>query len=68
MVMAVREVAFGDGKTGKVTAYHKMKEAYPQFEWPENDETPGKEGEKGGNDMSDALAMAIAGPRLADRR
>lgn len=60
MVKAVREVTFGDGKTGKSTAYAKMVERWPDFAWlPE---------EKGGDDMSDALAMALAAPRLAARR
>jgi Holliday junction resolvasome RuvABC endonuclease subunit len=60
MVKAVREVAMGDGKMGKETVYEKLCALYPQFDW--------KEVDKGGDDMSDALAMGIAGPRLRDRR
>lgn len=60
MVKAVREVAMGDGKMGKETVYKKLVERYPQFAW--------KAFDKGGNDMSDALANALAGPKLADRR
>lgn len=60
MVKAVREVAMGSGKMGKETVYAKLREMYPQFGW--------KEVDKGGDDMSDALAMGIAGPRLRDRR
>ena len=60
MVKAVREVTFGDGKTGKETAYAKLVERHPEIEWLPID--------KGGDDMSDALAMALAAPRLAARR
>lgn len=65
---ASRSIVFEEPKVGKVTAYFKIKAAYPQFDWPENDEAPGREGEKGGNDMSDAIVMALAGPQLANRR
>lgn len=63
MVKAAREVGMGDGKMGKITVYEKMKSAHPQFDWPVND----PEGEKGGNDMSDALVMGLAGEKLLDR-
>lgn len=59
MVKAVREVAMGDGKMGKETVYAKLSESYSQFEWLPVD--------KGGDDMSDALAMGLAGPKLLDR-
>lgn len=59
-VSAVREAAMGDGKMGKETVYRKIVEQYPQFDWKPID--------KGGDDMTDAAAMVIAGPRLADRR
>lgn len=60
MVKAVREVAMGDGKMGKETVFAKLSEQYSQFEWLPFD--------KGGNDMSDALAMSLAGEKLMDRR
>lgn len=59
-VSAVRKVTFNDGDVGKETAYRKITEMFPQFEW--------KPFGKGGDDMTDAAAMVIAGPRLADRR
>lgn len=60
MVKSAREVAMGDGKMGKETVFAKLSALYPQFKWPQVD--------KGGDDMSDALAMSLAGPRLAERR
>lgn len=60
MVKAVREVAMGDGKMGKETVFAKLSSRYIQFEWLPLD--------KGGDDQSDALAMAIAGPQLAERK
>lgn len=60
MVKAVREVAMGNGKMGKETVYAKLSEQYPDFEWAPI--------AKGGDDMSDALAMALAGERLRERR
>lgn len=60
MVKAVREVAMGDGKMGKETVYAKLSQQWPEFDWKPID--------KGGDDMSDALAMALAGEQLRDRR
>lgn len=60
MVKSVREVAMGDGKMGKETVYAKLSEQWPEFDW--------KPVDKGGDDMSDALAMALAGEKLRDRR
>jgi Holliday junction resolvasome RuvABC endonuclease subunit len=63
MVKAAREAALDDGKLGKIHIYEMMKAQYPQYAWPEND----PEGEKGGNDMSDALVMALGGEKLLSR-
>lgn len=59
-VSAVRGILFDDDKMGKETVYARLSEVYPQFDWLDFG--------KGGDDMSDALAMSLVGPKLRDRR
>lgn len=59
-VTAVRKELTGKGNATKELVYNTLRECYPGLPWMEFD--------KGGNDQSDALAMALAGPALADRK
>lgn len=59
-VSEARKIAVGKGNAPKADVFYEMKRRYPQFDWPHID--------KGGDDQSDALAMALAAPRLAERR
>ncbi len=59
-VSEARKIATGKGNAPKEWVFRHMKESYPGLTWCAID--------KGGDDQSDALVMALAGPRLAERR
>lgn len=59
-VSEARKIVMGKGNAPKEEVFREMKRRYPDFEWRHVD--------KGGDDQSDALAMALAGPQLAERR
>lgn len=59
-VSEARKIAAGKGNAPKDEVFRQMRAAYPQFSWRPID--------KGGDDQSDALVMALAGPQLAERR
>lgn len=59
-VSEARAIVVEKGNAKKEDVFYEMKRRYPDFEWCAID--------KGGDDQSDALVMALAAPSLAERR
>ena len=59
-VSEARKIIMGAGNAKKEDVFHAMKDKYPEIAWPAID--------KGGDDISDSIAMAQAAPQLAERR
>lgn len=56
----IRSIVWPDEKVKKEEVYQKLKKLYPKLNWKRQDQ--------GGQDQADALAAAIAGPVLLERK
>lgn len=59
-VSEARSYVVGNGTMKKEDVFYEVKRRYPDLDWKPID--------KGGDDQSDALVMALAAPKLAERR